>query len=250
MRRGRMKGAGFVLLVVLALVASIIPASAEEEVAVPEGLTADSAKSFSDGTYVVIFDGAPVVAYDGDIKGLPATKPKPGQKVNPNSAKVIKYQDHLIARHDKALANVGVGQAKKLYSYTMVLDGAAADLKAAQAEALAVSDGVLAVVPEAIHQLDTISTAEFLGLTAENGAWDQGHVGEDVIVGIIDSGIWPEHPSVSDRTGENKKGKSGKLDYQQIPGWHGKCTPGEDFPASLCNHKLIAAQRCCSTTPA
>ena len=47
-----------------------------------------------------------------------------------------------------------------------------------------------------------------------------------MIIGIVDSGIWPEHPSFSDRTGSNGNGtKDGKLDYQQIPGWHGKCTP-------------------------
>jgi subtilisin family serine protease len=47
----------------------------------------------------------------------------------------------------------------------------------------------------------------------------------------------------SDRTGENGNGsQDGKLDYQQIPGWHGKCTPGEGFNASMCNQKLIGAQ--------
>ena len=35
--------------------------------------------------------------------------------------------------------------------------------------------------------------------------------------------------------------RSGKLVYQQIPGWHGKCTPGE-VQRSNCNQKLIAAQ--------
>ncbi len=67
--------------------------------------------------------------------------------------------------------------------------------------------------------------------------------GDGVIIGIIDSGIWPESLSFSDRTGENgNASKDGKLAYQQIPGWHGKCTPGEDFPASMCNQKLIGAQ--------
>ena len=36
--------------------------------------------------------------------------------------------------------------------------------------------------------------------------------------------------------------KDGKLAYQQIPGWNGKCTPGESFNASNCNQKLIGAQ--------
>ena len=60
---------------------------------------------------------------------------------------------------------------------------------------------------------------------------------------IIDTGIWPESLSFSDRTGENGNAtKDGKLAYQQIPGWHGKCTPGEEFNASMCNQKLIGAQ--------
>ncbi len=36
--------------------------------------------------------------------------------------------------------------------------------------------------------------------------------------------------------------QDGKLDYHQIPGWHGKCTPGENFNASNCNQKLIGAR--------
>ncbi|MEO6361855.1 MAG: S8 family serine peptidase, partial [Caldimonas sp.] len=36
--------------------------------------------------------------------------------------------------------------------------------------------------------------------------------------------------------------KEGKLSYQQIPGWHGRCVPGEEFNASNCNKKLIGAQ--------
>jgi hypothetical protein len=67
--------------------------------------------------------------------------------------------------------------------------------------------------------------------------------GENVIIGIVDSGIWPEHPSVSDRTDFNgNASRSGKLSYQQIPGWHGKCEPGEAFTGSSCNQKLIGAR--------
>jgi hypothetical protein len=70
-----------------------------------------------------------------------------------------------------------------------------------------------------------------------------GSAGEDIIIGVVDSGIWPESLSFSDRTGVNGNAtKDGKLSYQQIPGWHGKCTPGEEFNASMCNQKLIGAQ--------
>jgi subtilase family protein/fibronectin type III domain protein/PA domain-containing protein/pre-peptidase len=58
----------------------------------------------------------------------------------------------------------------------------------------------------------------------------------------VDGGVWPEHPSYSDRTGSNANAVDGKLAYQQIPGWHGKCTPGEAFTAAQCNQKLIGAQ--------
>ena len=34
----------------------------------------------------------------------------------------------------------------------------------------------------------------------------------------------------------------GKLAFQQIPGWHGRCVPGENFNASNCNQKLIGAR--------
>ena len=65
---------------------------------------------------------------------------------------------------------------------------------------------------------------------------NSGGAGEGIIVGMVDSGIWPENPSFSDRDAD------GKLVYQQLPGWHGKCVPGEFFTASNCNQKLISAR--------
>jgi subtilisin family serine protease len=108
---------------------------------------------------------------------------------------------------------------------------------------LAGVDGVFSVSADEEYTVDTSTTPDFLGLTAEGGLWDMGYTGEDVVIGIVDSGIWPDSFSFSDRTGTNGNNtKDGKLDYQQIPGWHGKCTPGEEFNASDCNQKLIGAQ--------
>jgi hypothetical protein len=103
--------------------------------------------------------------------------------------------------------------------------------------------GVMGVIKDQFYDVDTATTIDFLGLTAPGSMYAQGYKGENVIIGIVDSGAWPEHPSFSDRTDVNGNGtKDGKLGYQQIPGWNGKCQPGEEFNASHCNQKLIGAR--------
>ena len=196
------------------------------------------------GQYIVRLAEAPVIAYEGGVDGYKATAPsKKGEKIDPNSPDVAKYASYLDSRHSDVVGKVG---GTKFYDYKYSLNGFAAKLTADQAAALERTDGVLSVEKDAIAHVDTATTPSFLGLTQPGGLWEQlggkGRAGENVIIGVLDTGIWPEHPSFSDRTGANKNGVGGKLSYQQIPGWHGKCTPGEDFSASNCNHKLIGAQ--------
>ena len=204
-----------------------------------------SAKAVSNKIYIVRLAEMPVTAYKGGIKGYAATKPAAGKKVDPTSSKVVNYMSYLTGRHDSVLAAAGGG--KKIYSYGYVFNGFAAELTEAQADKVRSMSGVLSVEKDVMVEVDTSSTPSFLGLDAPNGLWDQlggpGSSGENIIIGVIDSGVWPENLSFSDRTGANgNASKDGKLAYQQIPGWHGKCTPGEAFTASLCNQKLIGAQ--------
>jgi subtilisin family serine protease len=206
---------------------------------------ADKPVPSSNGIYIVEMIEKPAVAYDGSIAGYKATKPKNNQKIDPTSANVINYAGYLDGRHDDALN--GVGGARKLYDYHYTFNGFAAELTDSQAAKMTSMPGVLAVSADEVVTMDTSSTPAFLGLSAPGGLWDQlggvGSAGDGIIIGLIDSGIWPESPSFSDRTGLNGNGtQDGKLAYNQIPGWHGKCTPGEDFNASMCNQKLIGAQ--------
>ena len=57
-------------------------------------------KGSINGVYIVRMAEDPVVAYDGGIAGLKATKPRKGMKINPTNPAVVKYSDYLIARHD------------------------------------------------------------------------------------------------------------------------------------------------------
>ncbi|MGD8852700.1 MAG: S8 family serine peptidase [Gammaproteobacteria bacterium] len=195
--------------------------------------------------YIIRMADDPVVAYEGGIAGLPATKPGKAQKINPNSASVRGYVAHLASRHDAALRAVGASD-KKVYSYSYTFNGFAAVLTSEQAASMAAQPGVVSVQPDVLRQLETDNTPDFLGLTAEGGLWDMGYEGEDVIIGVIDTGIWPEHPSFSDQEDlTDRPGNSGKRTraYGSPPAdWYGDCQSGERWSQDDCNNKLIGAR--------
>lgn len=234
------------MLSLLAIVGVLIASGGQALAAQGEGSGKANGLGKGSGLFIVQMSDAPAVAYTGGIPGLKATRPARGQKINPNSPDVVKYVGHLSGKHDAALNAAGGG--RKLYSYGFSFNGFAAELTEAQAAKLEAQPGVLAVSRNEVYSLETSSTPSFLGLDAPGGLWgqlggpfvDRGPnstgAGEGVIIGIVDSGVWPEHPSFSDRD------SAGRLVYQQIPGWHGRCVPGEQFNASNCNQKLIGAR--------
>jgi hypothetical protein len=188
-------------------------------------MPAGSALSQAAGeTYVVQMLEAPAVAYEGGVAGIPATKPGNGKKIDPAADNVQSYRGYLKGTHDKALASVGGSGA--VYDYSISFNGFAARLTETQAEALRFQKGVVAVTPDELVSVDTSSTPAFLGLTAKGGLWDQlGGVskgglnkgaGEDIIVGIIDSGIWPDSKSFSDR---KLDGSNGNLYPHKVTGF-------------------------------
>jgi subtilisin family serine protease len=225
------------LLAIFTLIATLLAG------VLPSGAAATVDGAQASDVYIVRMAEAPAVAYDGAVAGLKATRPAKGKKLDPNDQNVARYVGYLTSRHDSLVTKAN---GRKIYDYAFALNGFAAVLTAKRAKALSADPAVLSVEKNERLAMDTASTPAFLGLTGDTGLWAKlggvGSAGEDVIVGIIDSGIWPEHPSFSDQTGTSPTGKEGKKGYQQIPGWHGKCKPGEGFNASNCSQKLIGAQ--------
>ena len=70
-----------------------------------------------------------------------------------------------------------------------------------QAAKLKSRRGVVAVWKDHLRHVETANSPTFLGLTNPGGGLtaDLGLSGEDVIIGVIDSGITQEHPSFSER---------------------------------------------------
>jgi Subtilase family/Fibronectin type-III domain/Peptidase inhibitor I9/PA domain len=189
-------------------------------------------------TYIVQLSEPAVAAYDGGVAGHSATRLAKGSKLDVAHPDVVRYRGHLVARQDALLKEVG--GAHKSRSYTYVFNGFAAELTDAQADKLANTAGVLAVSKDERRKLDTVSTPTFLGLTGRDGFWKDLHSkGENVVIGIVDSGIWPQHPSFSDR---ERQDENEDLAYAPIRGWNGTCITGEQFTAADCNRKLIGAR--------
>lgn len=188
--------------------------------------------AFTAGRYLVTFADEPVASYDGYERGYAATRPQPGRKLDRSSPSVVRWRQHLESKHDAALAGVG---ATKLYDYTVTNNGVAADLTAQQAAKLAGTPGVISLTKDALAQPATTSSPEFLGLTGPGGLWAQLGGDEDagagIVVGVIDTGIWPESAAFAGGTG--------------IPvpaGWSGTCVAGELFSKKACNDKLVGAR--------
>ncbi|MFB9250212.1 S8 family serine peptidase [Sphaerisporangium melleum] len=183
----------------------------------------------------------PVVTYDGDTAGLPATKPVRGEKVDPRSGDVTRYVAHLRGRHDAALKKVG---GKKLQEYVYSYDGFAAKLTKSQVAELRTMPDVVGVTEDKKVSVATSSTPSFLGLDAPGGLWDRlggpdgkKGAGEGLVIGVIDSGIWPEAESFA---GTDAKGRP----FPPIRGFDGACGPAGDtsWNPRLCNGKLIGAR--------
>ncbi|XP_068658667.1 subtilisin-like protease SBT1.4 [Aristolochia californica] len=150
-------------------------------------------------------------------------------------AKSLKPDNILSHHHWYSAAVESLPQSQQpaqiLYTYDHAVQGFAVRLAPFQAVALRSLPGVLNVVPERIHHVHTTRTPHFLGLQDGFGLWPNSDYADDVIVGMLDTGIWPELRSFSDEG------------LSEVPsGWKGTCEDTKDFPASLCNKKLIGAR--------
>ncbi|XP_065874737.1 subtilisin-like protease SBT1.9 [Euphorbia lathyris] len=119
---------------------------------------------------------------------------------------------------------------KHLYTYTSSANGFSATLTDSELEALKKCPGYISHTRDRPLQIHTTHTSQFLGLNTNSGAWPATNYGEDVIIGLVDTGIWPESESFDDEG------------MTPVPSrWKGKCEPGTQFNSTLCNKKLIGA---------
>ncbi|GKU88305.1 hypothetical protein SLEP1_g2588 [Rubroshorea leprosula] len=59
-------------------------------------------------------------------------------------------------------------------------------------------DAFIAAIPDRSMRLHTTHSYQFLGLEQGRGLWHASNLESDVIISVMDTGIWPEHPSFQD----------------------------------------------------
>ncbi|XP_059652030.1 subtilisin-like protease SBT5.4 [Cornus florida] len=122
------------------------------------------------------------------------------------------------------------------YSYKRYINGFAAILDEDQAAKISKDPNVVSVFLNGWKKLHTTHSWNFLSLEDNNGGvdsnslWKKARYGEDIIIGNIDNGVWPESESFSD------------IGYGPVPSrWNGICQNNtkNGFP---CNKKLIGVR--------
>uniref|UniRef100_A0ACD5TWL5 Uncharacterized protein n=1 Tax=Avena sativa TaxID=4498 RepID=A0ACD5TWL5_AVESA len=146
-------------------------------------------------------------------------------------AKPTVFPTHAHWYSSAAFASSDDAPLEPLHVYDTVFHGFSASLTASRADELRRHPAVLAAFEDQVRQMHTTRSPQFMGLRARLGLWSLADYGSDVIVGVLDTGVWPERRSLSDRN------------LPPVPArWRGGCDAGPTFPASSCNRKLVGAR--------
>ena len=197
---------------------------------------------------VVQLNSASVASYTGGVKGFAATNPKArGKKtIDLTGSDTVRYRSYLKTKQDAFTQQLAskVKGSKVSDRYDLILNAVAVTVPDDDVAAVAKLPGVKAVYPDTIEQVQTDTTPGFLGApTVWANLGGQESAGEGVIVGVLDTGIWPEHPSFADPdpSGKAYAPPPAAPDGSRACQFGTAPTPG-DGPFT-CNNKLIGAAR-------
>ncbi|MDX1416722.1 MAG: S8 family serine peptidase, partial [Candidatus Promineifilaceae bacterium] len=193
-----------------------------------------------DAVYIVRLKDDPLATYRGGIGTIEATNPATlGRKqLDMSNSASTTYLEYLATEQDKflsAASKILDRDITPIYQYDVVYNGVAFEMSSAEAKQVARIPGVINVQHDSWRYKETDVTPNFVGAT---NIWDGSAFGgisskgEGIIVGVIDTGIWPEHPSFVDDGS-----------YLTPVGWNGGCSsPADGSPSYVCNNKLVGAQ--------
>lgn len=152
-----------------------------------------------------------------------------GDHSYPDSESVVAANHEMLA---SVIGSVDREQAVALHHYSKSFRGFSAMLTPEQAQKLAESDSVISVFRSRMNQVHTTHSWDFLGIDSipqyNQLPMDSN---SNVIIGVIDTGVWPESESF------NEEGLG------HVPKkFKGECVNGENFTSANCNRKIVGAR--------
>ncbi|GMH13273.1 hypothetical protein Nepgr_015114 [Nepenthes gracilis] len=163
----------------------------------------------------IVYMGAPSSGVNGGGEGMEIAE-----------SAHLQLLSAIIPREDAERVALG-------HVYHHAFRGFSAMLTEKEASLLSGDEGIVSVFKDPTLQVHTTRSWDFLA--EESGAppnYQYQHLLQsDVIIGMIDTGVWPESPSFNDEG------------IGEVPRrWKGVCMEGSDFNKSNCNRKLIGAR--------
>ncbi len=202
-------------------------------------------KSSQPVNVVVKLDYDSLAGYRGGVKGYAATSPSvTGRKLNTRDASVRRYAGYVASVESsfKRALQARLPDARTGQSLRTVYGGVAVKVAGNRIADLLRVPGAVAVQRDRLEQPLTDSSPAFIGApTIYNQLGETADdAGKGVIVGVLDTGAWPEHPSYVDHG--NLPAPPPKAD-----GTPRTCNFGDNplTPASdpfVCQHKLISGE--------
>jgi len=193
----------------------------------------------SHGLYIVQMKGAAGIRKAREVgELLPSNQlvSVANNSYQPDTALMKAYTSKLREKQEALAAKFN---SNIIHSYAHTFNGFSARLTEKQVQSLRSQPEVANVWEDELHIPATANTPTFLGLqnASGTGLHNLGVQGEDVIVGVLDSGIVPEHPSYAD---------DGSYSDPTTIGWttEDSCDEGSESDAGtfVCNNKLIGAR--------
>lgn len=186
---------------------------------------------------IVKFDYDAVASYAGGVAGLRPTSPSvTGRAIKSKAPAVSAYLRYVVNRESQIVSSIRstIPSVRIGSSFRYAYGGVAMQVPANRIADLLTVRGVVAVQKDKLAQPQTDTTPHFLGA---DQVWPtlggQNHAGENVLVGVLDTGIWPEHPSFADPGIDPLPGSFG-CEF-------GDGTDPELGDAFTCNDKLVGA---------
>jgi hypothetical protein len=186
---------------------------------------------------LIKYDYDATASYAGGVSGLSATSPAvTGKKLKDNKGAVAAYESNAKKRSKdiSSAVTTAVPSAAIRSEFVTAYGGVAARVPANSVATLLKVPGVAAVQLDNLAQPLSDAT-QFIGAT---DVWPSlggsTLAASDVVVGILDTGIWPEHPMFADNG------------LPPVPGGPYGCQFGNGSDPALgapfaCNRKLVGA---------